>query len=201
MQVLGAVGVAVVVVVQNSAFAGFVWWRTRSSVALGIIPQWGHVLLWSLIGAPLVLVSNLLVGLIFAAFGMHQNQAASYPIVAGDYTGQLVFWVAAALVAPIGEELLFRGYLWGAFRHHYGVAWAIIGTAVLFAVGHSASATQGTIVLVIQTLVMGMVLAWLRHMSGSIWAGCVAHGFNNSIAVAIVTYCINHPNSGCALSA
>jgi membrane protease YdiL (CAAX protease family) len=69
-----------------------------------------------------------------------------------------------------------------------------------------------------QTFVMGIGLAWLRHASGSIWAGLVAHsvnnmiavavtiyvinnpqtnGIDNSIAIAIVTYCINHPLFGC----
>lgn len=201
MQMLGAPGVALVVIMQNSAFIGFAWWRTQSIRVLGLIPQWERVLVWSIVGVPLALVSNLVVGLVFALFGMHQNQATTYPIVAGDYTGQLVFWLVAALVAPLGEELLFRGYLWDAFQRHYGMGWAIIGTALLFAIGHSTSASQGAIVLVSQTLVMGMVLAWLRHISGSIWAGCVAHCINNSIAVAIVTYCINHPGSGCALSA
>lgn len=201
MQALGASGVAFVVLVQNSAFAGFAWWRTPHVDELGLVPRWGHLLLWGVLGAPLVLVANLTVGLVFALFGLQQNQAASYPLVAGDYTGQLVFWVAAAVIAPLGEEVLFRGYLWHAFQRHYGVAWALIATAVLFAVGHSTSASQGAIVLVSQTTVMGLLLAWIRHKSGSIWAGCIAHACNNSIAVAIVTYCINHPGSGCALSA
>lgn len=201
MQMIGAVGVACVVTVQNAAFAVFAWWRAQSLAALGVIPQWGHLVLWSIIGAPLVLIVNMAVGLVFALFGLHQNQAAGYPLVAGDYTGQLVFWVAAALIAPLGEEVLFRGYLWGALHRHYGTWWALCGTAVVFAIGHSMSASQGAIVLVSQTLVMGLVLAWVRQSSGSIWAGFFAHSINNSIAVAIVTYCVNHPGSGCALSA
>jgi membrane protease YdiL (CAAX protease family) len=145
-------------------------------------------------------VVNILVGLLFATFGLQQNQAAAYPLVAGDYQGQLVFWLVASLVAPLGEEILFRGYLWGAIQRQYGIWWAVIGTALMFAIGHSTSASQGAVVLVSQTLVMGVLLAWLRHMSGSVWAGVCAHAMNNSIAVAIVTYCVNHPEIGCARS-
>jgi len=79
-------------------------------------------------------------------------------LVAGDYTGQLFFWLAAALIAPLGEELLFRGYLWGVLQRHYGTWWAVIGTALLFAIGHSTSASQGAVVLVSQTLVMGVTV-------------------------------------------
>jgi len=200
MKQLGTNGVALVVTAQNVAFVLFAWWRTSSAQLLGVVPQWRSVLVWSLIGAPLVLVVNILVGLLFATFGLQQNQAAAYPLVAGDYQGQLVFWVVASLVAPIGEEILFRGYLWGAIHRYYGIWWAVIGTALIFAIGHSTSASQGAVVLVSQTLVMGVLLAWLRHMSGSVWAGVCAHAMNNSIAVAIVTYCVNHPDIGCARS-
>lgn len=200
MKMLGATGVFVVIALQNTAFVLFAWWRTHCTTLLGMVPQWRSVILWSLLGAPLLVIGNLVVGLIFALFGLQQNQAAAYPLVAGDYTGQLFFWLAAALIAPLGEELLFRGYLWGALQRHYGTWWAVIGTALLFAIGHSTSASQGAVVLVSQTLVMGVMLAWLRHMSGSVWAGVWAHAINNSIAVAIVTYCVNHPESGCARS-
>lgn len=200
MKMLGAPGVALVVTVQNVAFALFAWWRTRAVQALGMVPQWYELMVWSVIGVPLILVGNIVVGLIFALFGLQQNQAASYPLVAGDYTGQLIFWCAAAIVAPLGEEILFRGYLWGALQRQYGVWWAVCVSAVLFALGHSTAASQGALVLVTQTLIMGLMLAWLRHQSGSIWAGVIAHSMNNSIALAIVTYCTNHPTSGCALS-
>ena len=99
------------------------------------------------------------------------------------------------MIAPLGEELLFRGYFWERLRQLGGVYGALIGSALIFAVGHSLSASQGAIVLVMQTFVLGLVLAWLRHASGSIWAGSVAHSVNNLIAVAVATYVVNHPQT------
>ena len=221
MRALGTNGVFAIILLQNSAFVGWAWWQIaeHQRERLGLtITDWSRVVIYSIIGVPLVLASNIVVGVVFVLLGLRQNQTAGYPLIAGDYVGQLVFLVAAAIIAPLGEELLFRGYFWERLRTLSGVYGAMIGSALIFAVGHSLSASQGAIVLVIQTFVMGLGLAWLRHASGSIWAGWVAHminnliavaiatyvvnhpqtnGIDNSIAVAIVTYCINHPFLGC----
>jgi membrane protease YdiL (CAAX protease family) len=163
---------------------------------LGVtISDWPRVVIYSIIGVPLVLASNIVVGVLFLLMGLRQNQTAGYPLVAGDYVGQLVFLTAATIIAPLGEEFLFRGYFWERLIPLKGPYGAIVGSALVFAVGHSLSASQGAIVLVVQTFVMGMVLAWLRHMSGSIWAGWVAHSVNNLIAVAVATYMVNHPQT------
>jgi membrane protease YdiL (CAAX protease family) len=221
LRALGTSGVFAVILLQNSTFVAWSWWRIADNQRerLGVtITDWPRVVIYSIIGVPLVLASNIVVGVVFVLLGLRQNQTAGYPLIAGDYVGQLVFLIAAAVIAPLGEELLFRGYFWERLRQLGGVYGAIIGSALIFAVGHSLSASQGAIVLVMQTFVMGIVLAWLRHASGSIWAGWVAHsvnnmiavavtiyvinhpqtnGIDNSIAVAIVTYCINHPLFGC----
>jgi uncharacterized protein len=221
LRALGTTGVFTLILLQNSAFVAWSWWRMADNQRerLGItISDWPRVVIYSIIGVPLVLASNIVVGVFFVLLGLRQNQTAGYPLVAGDYVGQLVFLIAAAVIAPLGEELLFRGYFWERLRQLGGVYGAIIGSALIFAIGHSLSASQGAVVLVGQTFVMGIVLAWLRHASGSIWAGWVAHcvnnliavavatyvinhpqtnGIDNSIAIAIVTYCINHPLFGC----
>lgn len=194
LRALGTNGVFVVVLLQNSAFIVWAWWRIAGAqlVRLGLtVASWSRVGVYSVIGAPLVLTSNIVVGILFMLLGLRQNQTASYPLVAGDYVGQVVFLVAAALIAPLGEELLFRGYFWRRLVVHTGVYGAVFGSALIFAIGHSFSASQGAIVLVMQTFVMGVVLAWLRYASGSIWAGWVAHCGNNLVAVAVATYQIN----------
>lgn len=196
MRALGTNGVFAVVLLQNCAFVAWAWWRMASNQRerLGLtITSWSRVGIYSIIGVPLVLASNIVVGVLFVLLGLRQNQTAGYPLVAGDYTGQLVFLVAAAFIAPLGEELLFRGYFWERLVTRTGMYGAMVGSALVFAIGHSLSASQGAIVLVMQTFFMGIVLAWLRHASGSIWAGCLAHCINNMIAVAVATYVVNHP--------
>jgi membrane protease YdiL (CAAX protease family) len=77
---------------------------------------------------------------------------------------------------------------------------ALLVSAVLFAGAHSFAAKSGTIVLIVGTFAMGIVLGWARIASRSLWPAVVAHMVNNGVAITAVTYCINHPGRGCALS-
>lgn len=87
-----------------------------------------------------------------------------------------------ALGAPISEELLFRGYLLGAFRSTRVqlLTGAIVSTAI-WAVLHSY--TVGGIILV---AVLGMMFSGMRIATGSLRVPLVAHVFNNSVACIVL---------------
>lgn len=191
--------VALIVLIQNIALVGFVWLRGRADVVIG----WRInrlAVVYTLIGIPLLFAVNIVVGAIFALLDLRQNQAASYPLNAGDITGQVLFGVAAAIIAPLGEEIVFRGYWLQRLHAWWGGAVAIVASSILFAVAHSWSATEGAAVLVTQTLVMGVILAWLRLASGSIWPAVCAHAANNALAISVLMVCLNNPALGCAFT-
>jgi membrane protease YdiL (CAAX protease family) len=81
--------------------------------------------------------------------------------------------VAAVIVAPLGEELLFRGAIFGTLARAGGVGLPIVGSAALFGLmhltpGHAAAA-----------FVSGLGLGWMRAVTGSVWPCVVAHALNN----------------------
>jgi membrane protease YdiL (CAAX protease family) len=87
--------------------------------------------------------------------------------------------LGAAVVAPIGEELFFRGFALTAWARDLGARTAIVRSAVLFALVHIAniqttSFGEGAAQALLQTLVIlpvGLVLGYLfvRHgMTGAI---------------------------------
>lgn len=191
--------VALIVLIQNIALVGFVWWRGRNDVVVG----WHFdrvVVVYTIIGVPLLFTVNIIIGAVFALLDLRQNQVASYPLHAGDVTGQLLFGVAAAVIAPLGEEIVFRGYWLQRLQGWWGSAVAVIASSLLFAAAHSWSATEGAGVLVTQTLVMGVILAWLRLASGSIWPAVFAHAANNALAISVLMVCLNNPALGCAFT-
>ena len=191
--------VALIVLLQNMALVGFVWWRGRPDVTVG----WRFnrmTVIYTIVGVPVLFASNIVVGAVFALLDLRQNQAASYPIVAGDMTGQLLFGIAAAVIAPLGEEIVFRGYWLQRLQAWWGSVAALIVSSLLFALAHSWAATEGAGVLVIQTFVMGGVLAWLRMASGSIWPAVFAHAANNALAISVLMICLNNPALGCAFT-
>lgn len=90
------------------------------------------------------------------------------------------FLILGGVVAPFTEEIAFRGVLLGWLRNRMATAAAIFVSGFAFAVLH------GIPQLVPAITVLGMVLAYLRHASNSLWPALVAHGvFNIAMTVAI----------------
>lgn len=143
-----------------------------------------------------VLVGNALVSALLAGLGIRQNQAEQYPLYQGDYLGQTLFFLAAAVIAPLGEEILFRGYVFNALRQTlgsrgWGLAVAFVVSALCFSLAHSLAATRDVIGLLIPTFLMGLALAWGVYRTGSVLPGIIAHAMNNSLALMVLIMCVN----------
>jgi membrane protease YdiL (CAAX protease family) len=85
-----------------------------------------------------------------------------------------IFVVAGTIVAPLGEELFYRGWVF-PFLAEDSVPLAYLGSAVLFAIAH------GHPVAFVDYLFMGAVLAALYRWSGTLWAPVLAHATNNAV--------------------
>jgi len=100
------------------------------------------------------------------------------PNRAGAYAAS---FVAIAVVAPIVEELTYRGEGFGLLSA-YGRWVAIVGTGLAFALGH------GLLVGLPVLLVFGLGLAWLRERTDSVYPGIALHSiFNGAALIAAVT--------------
>jgi membrane protease YdiL (CAAX protease family) len=96
----------------------------------------------------------------------------------------------AVVVAPLAEEMLFRGSLFGWLRRLLPAWTTILLTAALFAIAHPMP------VLWPATLLFGVGAAWFRERSDSLTPFIIVH-MVNSIALFAVSYWItawNVPN-------
>jgi membrane protease YdiL (CAAX protease family) len=85
------------------------------------------------------------------------------------------------VIAPIGEEMLFRGYIFTALRNWRGTLVAAIITALLFGAVHAGSAP----VLDLAPLAgLGFGLCLLYRYTGSLYPCFFAHSLNNCLAFA-----------------
>ncbi len=100
----------------------------------------------------------------------------------GSAVEQAGFAVAAALIAPVCEEIAFRGYLVSAWLSRRRPALAIGGSAVVFALLHLDPIRAPSLV------VLGALYGWLSWRSGSIWPAVIAHATNNGIAASLVLF-------------
>ncbi len=94
----------------------------------------------------------------------------------GDPT---VIVLAVVLVAPIAEELFFRGVVYNAWEREHGTAVAVFGSAGLFALIH------GSLFLLIPIFTLGVALALVYRSTRSLPAVMVMHAGFNAITVAI----------------
>jgi len=86
-------------------------------------------------------------------------------------------YFAVGLLAPVCEELVFRGAILRALLHWTPRHWGAIAiSALLFALIHANPAQMP------HAFVIGLLLGWLYYRTDSIVPGIVYHWINNSIA-------------------
>jgi membrane protease YdiL (CAAX protease family) len=85
--------------------------------------------------------------------------------------------VATVVMAPLTEELFFRGLLLFGFLPRYGVPRGIFLSALIFAVAHFTPNQLTT------ALLAGILLGWLFARTGSLWPPILAHAFVNGLSV------------------
>jgi uncharacterized protein len=102
-------------------------------------------------------------------------QEVSYSSAAAE--GWLpLLWFATVIVAPAGEEITFRGYLFRGFVRSERSAWpAIVVIALLWAAPH----VQYDLVGISEIFVAGLFLGWVRWRSGSTLLTFALHALFN----------------------
>ena len=143
--------------------------RPARSIALGM--GWG-VVAWivaNLVGAAVA------IGL--EAMGVPpEEQAAEQALAVLD---PIIAVVAVVGLAPLAEEIFFRGVAYAGWRREHGVRRARIGAAVLFAVIHAS------LVAFLPILLLGLWLAWLYERTRSLLAAVAMHATFNAISVVL----------------
>lgn len=86
---------------------------------------------------------------------------------------------AFVVVAPLTEELLFRGLLLGALQTRMGGAGALMLTSLLFGIFHVAPLAM------IYASVAGVALGWVFLRTGSVLPGLAMHAACNAIGVLL----------------
>jgi membrane protease YdiL (CAAX protease family) len=99
-------------------------------------------------------------------------------VFGGGIAGLVASVVLVALVAPLAEELAFRGVLLPAFGGVWGMWPAIVVSAALYGAYHL------NLWLLFPTMVLGAALGWLAWTRRSLWPAIVLHALYNAVAVA-----------------
>lgn len=187
--VLSTVVTAVTYVLALLFVVGGAWWRQGWDVkqllkhvglARHLTPKdIGLALLGYL---PYLASSTLLVvviTLLVPGFDAEQAQELGFDSLANNLEFVLAF-IALVILAPIAEEVLFRGYLFGALRGMISFIPATLIVSALFGLVHG----QWNVAL--DTFVLSLVLCWLREYTGTIWAPIALHMVKNGLAFTLL---------------
>lgn len=112
---------------------------------------------------------------------------------AGESVGFALNLLAGAVVAPIGEELLFRGFATTAWARDLGPRRALVRGALFFAIVHvltisgtTAGEAAGLAIIGFASRIpVALALGWLFLRRGSIWAPLGLHATFNAILLVI----------------
>jgi membrane protease YdiL (CAAX protease family) len=94
--------------------------------------------------------------------------------------------VAALLivvVAPICEEIFFRGFFFAGMRSRLPFWAAGLISAALFGAVHLSDAN---VIAGLQLAILGLILAGVYERTDSLWSNIAVHAFNNAIAFALL---------------
>jgi membrane protease YdiL (CAAX protease family) len=103
----------------------------------------------------------------------------------------LLLWLAVVVVTPIGEEILFRGFLFRGWLRSPRDAWAVIVvTALLWALIH----VQYDWYVIAQVFSFGLLLGWMRWATGSTILTMLLHAMINLEGMIETLVTLNWPS-------
>ena len=148
-----------------------------------------NTLVYILLGAlvvvvvqPLVIYLGYLNSLVPLPDSLTDMQVSQYQMIEDFLTTDGIIWFGLfhiALIPAFCEEILFRGYVLRAFEKSWGIVVAVIVSGIIFGLFHIQLAN----LLPLATL--GVILALMTWLSGSLWPAIVAHFINNGAAVLV----------------
>jgi len=149
-----------------------------SVVGLDRLPSWTDIGLAPLVFIGYTLVVTTVLALVTAWFpGFPADQAQDIGFKAfGTRTDNILAFMTLVVLAPLAEEVLFRGYLYGKLKGHVPAIVAAIATSLLFGAAH------GQWNVGIDVFILSLALCGLRSLTGSIWSGVLVHMIKNGIA-------------------
>ncbi|OFW60260.1 MAG: hypothetical protein A2W01_09015, partial [Candidatus Solincola sediminis] len=152
---------------------------------LGI--RWGRIgrtLLYGILGGVVALLSSFAIYLIvYNVFRIltGRDPGTSESQNMQTLTGFALFLALLGVVvlAPVFEEVFFRGLFYSALRRRLGVALGVLVSAIVFGVLHFEPLSMLSLIMV------GAILAFLYERTDSLFAPMLAHALYNGVVILI----------------
>src|ERR1035437_493833 len=160
--------------------------RTRWAEAFGFSVEWKRALLFGVLLACVFLPIGWLFQWVSAEMMTHfqvkpiEQEAVQALRITESLCDRCALGAAAIFLAPVAEEMLFRGVLYPAVKRIGFPRLALWGTALVFAMVHC------NLVTFVPLLLLAVALTVLYEKTGNLLAPMVAHSLFNAMNFAMV---------------
>lgn len=171
-------GAVIVAILAFAHWRGGKNWRDLIAwrpLSVGLGDRW----LWAIIGA--AAVYDVTAPLFYRQFDQHVHLALKVP---PDAVAVSMLAMLAILVAPVTEELLFRGWIFTGLRHRLGLWPTLVVSSAVFALAHY----EDTHIYALAVFPVGLALGGLRERTGSVKVPILLHAFYNLFAMMFAFY-------------
>ena len=134
-----------------------------------------------LVSIGFIVIIDELDSIVYALFGAPEflQELVQQLKITSVHNGILII-LTTTIVAPLVEEMLFRGFLQKVLEESWeDITKAILVTSLFFALVHLNP------YWIVQIYLLGMLLGYLSWRTNSIIPGIILHGLNNGFAVAL----------------
>lgn len=161
------------------------WPTNRTELGIRGLPTWTDIGLAIVGFVAYAILASLLVKIFsnFSFFNMTETQNTGYDTFVVGFD-RLVAFVALVIIAPIAEELIFRGWLYGKLRNtitgKFSLIISMFLVSVLFGILH------GQWNVGVNVFAMSLVLCGIREITGTVYGGILLHILKNAVAFYLV---------------
>lgn len=115
------------------------------------------------------------------AFNFFDNEMEPWVTMPTQPLAAAALAILATILAPIVEEIVFRGWIFTDLRRNFSFWPALLATSIVFAGLHYES----THLYALAVLPLGLALGAIRELTGSVKASIALHACNNFIACCL----------------
>jgi CAAX protease family protein len=122
------------------------------------------------------------------AFVLEIHSSQTYDLYRNAQTIGILplYWFVAVVVAPVAEEIVFRGFLFRGLTGHSQII-ASFTTSLVWASTHVGMAWS----MKLQVVLLGLLLGWMRWRSGSVVLPMLMHGLWNLWVLLRIAYILD----------
>ncbi len=188
---------------QGEIVTGLVFTIVLDLVLIGLaagLSLWRYHLRWEALGfrpfnrslwwLPIVAAAGAHIGLIVYAvvlIAVGADAAAPEQDIEELFDSRAVLplaGVVTVLMAPLAEEIFFRGFLFAGLLRPFGFGGAMLASGLLFGAFHITG--PETVGLIVPFGAIGVLLAWIYYRTGSLWPSIATHFIFNLVSFAVL---------------